>query len=243
MWSALYKKELSGFFYNRSAYFILAIYLFLSLLAAVFLGYYFVVDNPSMRSYFAFQPHILLMIIPALTMKLWAEENKNGTIEILLTFPIGDWTLVSAKFAAAWSVSGLMLLMSVPLAVSTAMVIDTDNLNIVSDYGGALLAAGVLTALGCWISCLVNVPAAAYLTGVCLGWGIVGLNLSPLLTPLVSLLPHTPFLLPEALNFSTRYQSFLNGLLSADSVFYFISLIVLLLFFNYLTVAAKRSGR
>ncbi len=243
MWLALYKKELGGFFYNRSAYFILTIYLFLSLLTAVFLGYYFVVDNSSMRSYFAFQPHILLMIIPAITMKLWAEENKNGTLEILLTFPIDDWTLVSTKFAATWSLSGLMLLMSVPLAVSTAVVIDTDNLNIVSDYCGAFLAAGVLTALGCWVSCLNNIPAAAYLISVLLGWGIVALNLNSVLAPIIYKMPNPPLFLPDAFNFSERYMSFLNGFVTPDTFFYFISFISLLLFFNYLAVKAKRSEK
>ena len=243
MWLALYKKELNGFFYNRSAYAILAAYLVLSLLAAVFLGMYFVVDNPSMRSYFAFQPHILLMVVPALTMKLWAEENKTGTLEILMTLPINDWTLITAKFAAAWSVAALMLLMSVPLAVSTAWVIDTDTLNIMSSYAGAFFAAGVLASLGCFVSCLTSVPAAAYLLSVLLGWAVIGLNLSPLLSWPLSFLPDAPFLLPEALNFSMRYQSFLSGLLTPDSFWYFISLICLLLFFNRLAVAAKRSGK
>ncbi len=243
LWAVLCKKELDGFFYGFSAYFILAVYWALSLLAAVFFGLYFVVDNPSMRSFFAFQPQVMVVVLPAVTMRLWAEESKNGTLELLFTFPVGNAALVGSKFLAGWIMSLLMLALSLPLAVSTSAVVAVDVLNIVSAYAGAVLAAGVLTALGCVVSSVVSLPAAAYLLSVLAGWALIGFNLSPLLSSLAEKLPDAPFYLPEALNFSSRYQGFINGQFSPDSVFYFVSLTAALLFFNWVIVNEKRNGK
>ena len=120
MLTALYKRELGSFFFNYSAYFIFAVYMVFSLVFAVFVGMYFVVDNPAMRSYFAFQPLVLSVTLPAVTGRLWSEEAKTGTLEALLTLPADDLTLVFGKFAAAWTMGGLMILTSVPLALLTA---------------------------------------------------------------------------------------------------------------------------
>ena len=103
MLTALYKRELGSFFFNYSAYFIFAVYMVFSLVFAVFVGMYFVVDNPAMRSYFAFQPLVLSVTLPAVTGRLWSEEAKTGTLEALLTLPADDLTLVFGKFAAAWT--------------------------------------------------------------------------------------------------------------------------------------------
>lgn len=243
MWTVLYKKELSGFFYNRSAYFIMFVYLVLSLLAAFFFGLYFVADNPAMRSYFAFQPQILAVVIPAVTMRVWSEEAKNGTLEVLLTFPVSDAALVTAKFAAAFTLAALMLSFSLPLAFSTAAIVPVDGLNIAAAYLGTFLAAAALTALGCTVSAAVPLPAASYLISVLLGWALVGLNFSPLVSALSSHLPNPPFYLADALNFSSRYQSFLNGCFGIDGVLYFMSLTGMLLIFNGMAVTEKRRER
>ena len=149
MLTALYKRELGSFFFNYSAYFIFAVYMVFSLVFAVFVGMYFVVDNPAMRSYFAFQPLVLSVTLPAVTGRLWSEEAKTGTLEALLTLPADDLTLVFGKFAAAWTMGGLMILTSVPLALLTAGTVAVDPLNLASAYFGALLAAAALSALGC----------------------------------------------------------------------------------------------
>ena len=148
MLTALYKRELGSFFFNYSAYFIFAVYMVFSLVFAVFVGMYFVVDNPAMRSYFAFQPLVLSVTLPAVTGRLWSEEAKTGTLEALLTLPADDLTLVFGKFAAAWTMGGLMILTSVPLALLTAGTVAVDPLNLASAYFGALLAAADSSAGG-----------------------------------------------------------------------------------------------
>lgn len=171
------------------------------------------------------------------------EEAKNGTLEVLLTFPLSDATLVTAKFAAALTLTALMLCFSLPLAFSTAAIVPVDGMNIASAYLGTFLAAAALTALGCAVSVAVPLPAASYLISVLLGWALVGLNFSPLVSALSSYLPNPPFYLADALNFSSRYQAFLNGCFSVDSILYFISLTGMLLIFNGMATAEKRRER
>lgn len=243
MLMTLYKRELGSFFYNYSAYFVFAVYMVFSLVFAVFAGMYFVVDNPAMRSYFAFQPTVLALTLPAVTGRLWSEEAKTGTLEVLLTLPAADLTLVLSKFAAALTMGALMILTSVPLALLTAGTVAVDPLNLVSAYLGALLAAAALSALGCVVSCLIPLPAAAYPVGVFFGWLLVFFNPAPLFTPLAEAWPEMPFYLPSALDFSSRYQSFTDGHFGLDGVFYFVSLTAALLAFNWVVVYAARRGR
>lgn len=242
MWTVLYKKELGAFFYGYTAYFVFAAYLLLSMVCTCFDGLYFVTDNPSMRSYFACQPAVLAMVMPVIAMRLWAEEAKTGTEEILLTLPAGNFALVSAKIAAGWTVGTLMLLMSVPLAVSTMLTVATDPLNIASAYGGVWLTIMVLTVLGGVVSALTALPFAAYLISLVLSLLLMNINLSPLLRPLAEKLPDAPFGLSGALDFPARYMAFMDGHFGPADIFYFLSLGGVLLVLNWMVVSNKRNG-
>ena len=160
-----------------------------------------------------------------------------------MTLPADDLTLVFGKFAAAWTMGGLMILTSVPLALLTAGTVAVDPLNLASAYFGALLAASALSALGCAVSCLIPLPAAAYLVSVFFGWLLIFFNPAPLFSPLAGVWPEMPFYLPSALDFSSRYQSFTDGYFGLDGVFYFVSLTAALLAFNWVAVYAARRGR
>ena len=118
-----------------------------------------------------------------------------------------------------------------------------DPLNLASAYFGALLAAAALSALGCAVSCLIPLPAAAYLVSVFFGWLLIFFNPAPLFSPLAGVWPEMPFYLPSALDFSSRYQSFTDGYFGLDGVFYFVSLTAALLAFNWVAVYAARRGR
>lgn len=241
MWFALYKKELSGFFYGYPAYFIMLVYAVLSLLIAFFFGMYAATDNAAMLSYFAFQPQALVVVIPAMTMRLWAEEVKNGTIETLFTFPFSNITLVTAKFAAGWSFAAFMTLMFLPLALSTARVAGVAWANVFSAWAGTFLGAGLLTAAGAALSLLNTAPAAAYLTAVAVGWVIVALNFTAIIDFFAFRGENTAFAAASALNFSGHYQSFLNGNPGIGDIVYFVAMIVFCLWFNVMLAAYKRS--
>lgn len=235
---SIFKRDLMSFFYGWSAYFIFAVYALLSIILAAFWGMYFVVPNQSMQSYFAFQPQILAVIIPAITMRSWAEERKNGTLENLLTYPISSLGLVLGKFYAAFFLSGIMLLFSIPLLITTTFYLSADYGNIISSYFGALGTIAVLTAVGCFVSSLVSMPVISYLSGLIVGVIWINFNWGFFF---VSLWSNVPFYFEGVLNFSNNYQNFLNGQLNPFSIFYFTSLCGLLLFFNWLVIAGRRA--
>jgi len=241
MWFALYKKEMAGFFYGYSAYFTILVYAMLSLLSALYFGMYTVTDNAGMLSYFAFQPQVLVVVVPAITMRLWAEEYKSGTIETLFTFPLSDYTLTTAKFAAGWTFATFLSLLFLPLAISSSYMITLDWGNIFSAWVGTWLAAGMLVAVGNVFSCLNTAPVAAYLTAVVAGWVVTAFKID-FAGDYFSLETMQGTFDPiEALSFSAHYENFLNGIFSIADVAYFVVTDILFLGLNMLLITYKRS--
>ena len=145
---AQYRKEFSTYFYGFNAYIILGIYSFLSLLSALYLGGYFLRETDVMNAYFVMQPLVLILIIPALTMRLWADEIKSGTIELLLTQPISYFTLTLAKFSAAYSFFIVMMAFSIPLFIVSYYFSVLDLGIIYSVYAGLFLCGAFFIAIG-----------------------------------------------------------------------------------------------
>lgn len=241
MWRALYKKELLGLFNNYSAYFIIAVYLLLSIVSAFYLGLYFLIDNPSMRAFFAFQPQVLAIIIPAITMRSWADEQKSGTIELLFTYPLSSLQMITAKFFAAWSFSLILLIMTLPLAITTSLIIRLDWANIAVEYLGVALAQMLLVALGCLISSLNKTPIVAYLVSSLCSLAVVSFNLNQWVGYFNKYLPNASFSSSYSLDFSYHYNNFMDARLGLVGVLYFLSFAIVLLAINLVSIEQKRS--
>lgn len=239
MFSSLYKRDLSGFFYSSGAYIIYAIYAVLTAIMAFFWGEYLDFPDQSLLSVFAYQPQILIIIIPAITIRSWSDEHKNGTLENLLTYPISSFSLVMAKFSASFTISAAMLVFSLPLLFCSSFYLQTDWGNVFCSYLGALCMIAVLCAAGCLISFSVASPAAAYLLGLVFAVLWIDFNWGKIIT---SNLQNIPFYFDGVWDFSRNYQNFLNGQLNPASLFYFISFCMLLLLFNWLTVSNRRAA-
>lgn len=162
----IFQKEFCSFFRTRLAYFVLGIYLFLSMFCTFYLGLYFDVLNANLFSFFYFQVNILMLLVPALTMRLWADEYKTGSIELLLTQPLSYTAVVVGKFLAAWGLCLLMLVCTFPLWIYTAASLPADNLNIAASYFGCFLISGSMCAVGCMVSAFNKSPIVAYLGSV-----------------------------------------------------------------------------
>ena len=237
MWSSIYKRDLMSFFYGSSAYFVFAVYVLISMILAFFWGTYFFSANQSMYSYFSYQPQIFAILIPIITMRSWAEEHKNGTVENLLTFPVSGLKIVTAKFLAACTISFVMLAFSIPLLITTAIYLDMDWGNIISSYLGTILAIMFITAVGCFVSSITSLPIVAYLLGLFFGLLIIGINWGSII---ISKMDNVPFYLNGVLDFSSNYRDFLTGQLNIASMFYFVSATILFLFFNWLVICDRR---
>lgn len=219
------KKEISAYFYGINAYIILGAYAILSLFSALYLGNYFVREIDVMNAFFTTQPFILILIIPAITMRLWADEIKSGTIEILLTQPIGYFTLTFAKFAAGFIFFILAITFSLPLLIVSNIYSITDVGITLSAYTGLLLCAALFTAIGCFVSLLCRNNIISYMVTIFILFAFAQFTFAPiggenLYIPL------------DIMNLSNNYDAFIAGLVTWGNVAYFVIGTILFLWMN-----------
>lgn len=236
----VFHKEFAGYFRSGNAYIILGIYALLSFAATFYAGGYFTLDNTSLASFFLYQPEILMVLMPAVTMRSWTEERRQGTIEYLLTQPVGYVSAVLAKFAAAWLFGILMLSVSLPFWIWTSYLTPLDNLNIFSAYLVCILVIGTFSALGCVISAFNGNVIIAYIMTIFTLWAFAGLDLDFLIAPARQFSGEIAARIIRSLNFRKHYQDFVSGQAGLDNIIYFISVIVPALWLNVAALEYKK---
>jgi ABC-2 type transport system permease protein len=159
----IFKRELNGYFSTPIAYVFIVIFLLLSGVFTFHLGGFFGRGQADLQAFFTFHPWLYLFLIPALSMRLWAEERKSGSIELLLTLPISITDAVLGKFLAAWAFTGIALALTFPMWITVNYLGSPDNMVIVAGYIGSLLMAGGFLAMGSSISALTKNQVIALL--------------------------------------------------------------------------------
>jgi ABC-2 type transport system permease protein len=185
-------------------------------------------DSASLRVFFAAFPLAFILVIPAITMKSWAEERKLGSIELLLTMPFSDWDLVLGKFIASFTVVAGILALTLPVPLSLLPLGNFDGGVIAGEYVGALLLAASSVALGLLLSCLSKNQAGAFL-----GTAVVLLVIT--LISQVTQSFNLPLPLSEALNFVSlafHFETFSKGIIDTRDMAFFILATLLFLFLN-----------
>jgi ABC-2 type transport system permease protein len=205
------------------------------------LGNFFVRGQADLAPFFDFHPWLYLVLIPALAMRLWAEERRSGTIELLLTLPVTMWEAVVGKFLAAWCFTGIALALTFPMWITVNVLGQPDNGVILASYIGSLLMAGGFLAIGSCISALTKNQVIAFVVSVviCLGFILSGF---PLVLELFS--GWAPqFLLSAISSFSflTHFQSISKGVLDLRDILYFLSLIAFWLFATATVIDMKKA--
>lgn len=236
----VFTKEFSAYFCTGTAYVVMAVYLVLSFAAAFYFGGFFQLNNASLISFFQFQPQILTLLIPAVTMRSWADERRSGTIEYLLTQPLGYTTAVFAKFSAAWLFGIIMLVLTVPFWIYASYLTTLDNLNIVSSYLVCILIIGAFASLGCVISAFNTNPVIAYIISIFVFWSVSSINFDFLVNSTQKLSSEVFSRVVRSLNFVKHYQDFMNGQIGLDNIIYFVSIIMLALWLNVITLEYKK---
>ena len=234
------KKEFGSYFRTPTAYIIIGVYLVISMFSTFYSAYFFMNNNTNLISFFIYQPEVLTILIPALTMKLWSDERRSGTIEFILTQPISYNSIILGKFSAAVLFGLLLLVLTSPFIIYVSFLIKLDWINIASGYIGALLTIVVLTAIGCLISSFNNNAVLAYLFSVFSCWLLTSLNYDFILLPLFNLSENITYRLSQSLNFYHNYQDFIQGEPGLDNLTYFLSLTVLILWLNRLAIDYKK---
>ena len=235
------KRELSGYFGTPIAYVFLAIFVFLSGIFAFYIGSFFERGQADLQSFFQFHPWLYLFLIPALAMRLWAEERRAGTIELLFTLPVTMVEAVIGKFLAAWMFTAVALALTFPLWITVNYLGTPDNGVIVASYFGSLLMAGAFLAIGSCISALTRNQVIAFVVSgvVCLGFVLSGF---PLVLELVGAI--APAIVVDAVrsfSFLTHFQAIGKGVIQAGDIVYFASLIVFWLFVNTVAIEWRKA--
>src|SRR5690606_4215669 len=162
------KRELASYFATPLAYIFLMIFLVLTGVFTFYLGGFFERGQADLGSFFAFHPWLYLFLVPAIAMRLWAEERKSGTLELLMTLPITRAEAVAGKFLAAWVFAGLALLLTFPMVLTVNYLGEPDNGAILTGYLGSWLLAGAYLAVGSCMSALARNQVIAFMLTVSL---------------------------------------------------------------------------
>lgn len=240
--AAIYRRELLSYVTTPTAYVFIAVFLFAIGLFTFQVGGFFETRRADLTPFFAFHPWIFMVFLPAVSMRLWAEETRSGAIELLLTLPAPTWSLVVGKFLAAWTVAAVALALTFPLWITVNFLGAPDNAAIFTAYLASLLMAGAYLAIGTVMSALTPAQVIAFVLSVLVAFLLTALGL-PMVQDFFSGLTGGGF--AEAVSrFSIlhHFDAAQRGVVEFRSVFYFGSLIALCLGFTVLAVDARRGG-
>jgi len=239
---AVTRRELYAYFATPLAYVFLAIFLVLTAVFTFYIGNFFERRQADLLPFFAFHPWLYLFLVPALSMRLWAEERKSGTLELLLTLPIRLRDAVIGKFLAAWLFSGLALLLTFPLVITVNWLGDVDNGAILAAYVGSWLMAGAYLAIGsCLSAATANQVIAFVLTAVLL-FVLVILGFPMVLAAFKGWAPGLLVDTVSNLSFLTHYDAISKGVLDIADVVYFLLMIAGGLAATAVVIDRKKAG-
>ena len=233
-------RELSAYFATPVATVFIVIFLVLQGTLTFNLGNYFSRGQADLNPFFNFLPWVFLLLVPAITMRLWAEERRLGTIELLLTLPITQTQAVIGKFLAAWAFCAIALALTFPIVLTVRYLGDPDMGVIGSGYIGALLIAGAFLSVGSAMSALTRNQVIAFVLGVTVCF-IFAAASYPLVTDFLN--RNTPIMAEIARRFAVldRYQAFTRGIISLRDVIFFTTFIGFWLFLTTVLVDQRKA--
>lgn len=235
------KRELAGYFATPIAAVFIVIFLLLSGVFTFYLGNFFARDQADLLPFFNFHPWLYLVLIPALAMRLWAEERRGGTIELLFTLPVTMWEAVVGKFLAAWCFTGIALGLTFPMWITVNLLGEPDNGVIVAGYIGSFLMAGGFMAIGSCVSAITKNQVIAFVISVVVGLGFV-LSGFPLVLDFFSgWAPQFLVELISSFSFLTHFNAISKGVIDLRDLVYFLSLIAFWLFATTLILEWKKA--
>jgi ABC-2 type transport system permease protein len=219
---AIARRELRSYFATPLAPVFIVIFLLLSGVATFYAGGFFEAGQADLQAFFRFHPWLYLLLVPAVSMPLWAEERKTGTLELMLTQPVAVWQAVLGKFVAAWAFLALALALSFPIWLTVNWLGSPDNGVILASYLGSLLMAGAFLAVGSCLSATTRSQVVAFILTVmaCLLLLLAGFPLA--LDPLRGVLSQPAIDAVSGLSFLTHFRAITRGVLDLRDVSYFL---------------------
>jgi ABC-2 type transport system permease protein len=238
----IFRRELSGYFATPVAYVFIVIFLILTGIFTWQLGGFFERGQADLRPFFDFHPWLYLFLIPAVSMRLWAEEHKSGTIELLMTLPVSRGGAVAGKFLAAWAFCAVALALTFPLWITVNYLGDPDNGAILAGYVGSLLMAGAFLAIGACVSAATKSQVIAFIIAVVICFLFLLAGFPPVTEFLKGV--HAPEAIISAItsfSFLTRFDAIAKGVIDLRDLVFFSTLIASCLAMNAFILEAKKA--
>ena len=237
----IFRRELGSYFTTPLAYVFIVIFLALNGVFTFYIGGWFEREQADLQPFFDFHPLLYLFLIPALTMRLWAEERKSGSIELLMTLPLTTWQAVAGKFLAAWVFSGVALSLTFPVWITANYLGNPDNPVIFASYIGSFLMAGSYLAIGSCISAFTRNQVIAFVIAVVICFIFV-LSGTPMVLDLFQgWLPQILISTISDMSISTHFNSILKGVIDIRDLVFFFSFIICWLLANIIVVEMKKA--
>ncbi|HTH50091.1 MAG TPA: ABC transporter permease subunit [Candidatus Limnocylindria bacterium] len=226
------KRELTGYFNSPVAYVFIVIFLLLNGFFTFMLGGFFEIGEASLaRPFFTYHPWLYLFLVPAVGMRLWSEERRVGTLELLLTMPIAAWEAIVGKFIACWAFLALALALTFPVA-ATAMYLGSPDLGaIIAGYFGSFLLAGAYLAVSVMTSALTRNQVISFILSVVICFFVlIFAGLEPVTNLLVRWAPDSLVSTVAAFSVLPHFANFQRGVVELRDLLYFVSVMVFCLF-------------
>ncbi len=236
------RREFGGYFTTPLAYVFLVVFLVAVAIATFDFGDFMELRQADLLPFFTFHPWLLVVLMPAVGMRLWTEERRAGTIELLMTLPITPWQAVGGKFLAAWAFAAIALALTFPIVITVNYLGDPDNGLIVAGYIGSLLVAGGLLALASCLSALTKSQVIAFVLSVVASFALMVTGLAVVLDLFSGWAPDYLVDLVASFSFYTHFIQLTEGVVDLGAIIYFITLIVLLLLVNRQIIELKKAG-
>jgi ABC-2 type transport system permease protein len=240
--ATIVRRELGAYFTSPVAYVFLVVFLLLAGFLTFTAGGFFERGEASLGAFFGWHPWLFLAVVPAIGMRLWAEERRSGTLELLFTLPIATWHAIVAKFLASWLFIGLALVLTFPAVVTVNVLGDPDNGAIFAGYVGSFLLAGAYLAITCMTSAMTRNQVIAFILSVVVCLFLVLAGFSPVTDLLVRWA--SPAFVDTIAAFSvvTHFDGFQRGVIDTRDLFFFLSVIGFSLFATGVILRGHRAN-
>ena len=237
----IFDRELRGYFRTPLASIFLLVFLALSSGMTFFLGRFFERDQADLIAFFSWHPWLFLILMPAIGMRLWAEERRSGTIELLITLPVTNTQLVVGKFLASWVFTLIALVLSMPIWITVNYLGEPDNNVILISYIGSWLMAGAFLALTSCLSTLTKNQVIAFIISSISGFILIMAGFSLILSAVRSWAPVWITETIGSMSFLSHFSRIQMGVFDLNSLIFFVSMIFLCLWINIQLVQMKKA--
>ena len=234
-------RELRGYFRTPLASIFLLVFLALSSGMTFFLGRFFERDQADLTAFFSWHPWLFLVLMPAIGMRLWAEERRSGTIELLITLPVTNTQLVVGKFLASWFFTLIALILTMPIWITVNFLGDPDNNVILISYIGSWLMAGAFLALTSCLSVLTKNQVIAFIISSISGFILIMAGFNLVLSAVRSWSPSWITETISSMSFLSHFTRIQMGVFDLSTLVFFISMMILCLWINVQLVQLKKA--